>query len=61
MNQLWRQGPEWLHVGGEPYVETEPPSMPEECMVELKTRVARSLTLVNTVSKCVVSELIDCK
>ena len=61
VNQLWRQGPAWLHVGVEPYVETEPPSMPEECIVELKTRVARSLTLVNTVSKCVVSELIDCK
>ena len=50
-----------VRFGVEPYVETEPPSMPEECIVELKTGVARSLTLVNTVSKCVVSELIDCK
>ena len=62
VNQLWRRGPEWLYTGvAESCVETELPSMPEECVVELKTKPTRSLTLVNTVLECCVSKQIDCK
>ena len=61
VNQLWRQGPEWLYVGVEPCTETESLSMPEECTMELRKRAARALTLVSTVSKHGVGELIDCK
>ena len=35
--------------------------MSEQCVAELKTRMAQSLALVSTASRCVVSELIDCK
>ena len=55
VNQLWRQGPEWLYVGVEPCVKTTSLSMPEECTVELRTKATRALTLVSTVSKSGVS------
>ena len=62
VNQLWRQGPEWLYAGVEPCAETKPLStMPEECTTELRKCSARALTLVTTISKPVVSELIDSK
>ena len=35
--------------------------MPEECTMELRKRASHALTLVNTVSRTGVSELIDCK
>ena len=39
VNQLWRQGPEWLLVGVNPCSEPQMPSaMPEECSLELKAK-----------------------
>ena len=61
VSQLWQQGPEWLCVGLETCDETNPQSMPEECTMELRKGASHALTLVNTVSKTGVSELIDCK
>ena len=62
VNQLWRQGLEWLYARVEPCAETNPLStMPEECTMELRKCSVHAITLVTTISKPLVSELIDCK
>ena len=57
-SELWREGPEWLHVNPCSDIELESLSMPEECAAELKR--SGTLVLVNTVSSSTVSDLIDC-
>lgn len=42
-------------------METEPPTMPDECTTELRTKAARVLTLISVDSRYGVSALIDCK
>ena len=61
VNQLWRQGPEWLLAGVNPCSEPQMPSaMPEECSLELKAKAARSTNLLATSAKYPVSQLIEC-
>ena len=60
MNQLWRQGPEWLYADV-PWVEPEPcTSMPGECAVELKGAPLPSLNLVTADFQGSISELMSC-
>ena len=47
VNQLWRQGPDWLGMDL-PWTDSEPACMPEECAVELKISGPQSLNLVTT-------------
>ena len=49
VNQLWRQGPDWLGMDL-PWTDSEPTCMPEECAVELKISGPQSLNLVTTAS-----------
>lgn len=42
VNQLWRQGLDWLHVD----VDSEPTCTPDECAVELKATAIQSHNLV---------------
>ena len=47
MNQLWRQGPDWLGMDL-PWTDSEPICMHEECAVELKVSGPQSLNLAIT-------------
>lgn len=59
VNQLWRQGPEWLCINTNPPSTSEELPMPEECLVELKAKSAQSLNLLSTDETCSISGLID--
>ena len=60
VNQLWRQGPEWLYADV-PWVEPEPcTSMPGECAVELKGTPLPSLNLVTADFQSSISDLMSC-
>ena len=62
MNQLWRQGPEWLNEDFvAPHTEFETDAMPEECSVELKASTMRSLNLMITDSRSGIDDLMTCQ
>ena len=62
VNQLWRQGTDWLLTGVDSCPEVEVPStMPDECSSELKAKALQSHNVVTTDTKGPISQLIDCK
>ena len=60
VNQLWRRGPDWLHVDV-PSTDSEPTCMPEECAAELKVTAVQSHNLVTTDAQGSVDNLLSCK
>ena len=62
VNQLWRQGPEWLLKDSiTPHSEIETDSMPEECYSKLKARAMKSLNLITTDPRGTIDGLMTCQ
>ena len=61
VNQLWRNGPEWLGNRLTPQEETDVVDMPEECATEMKAKSQTAHSLLAPNSKPTVGEIMDCK
>ena len=60
-DELWRSGPDWLHRSSSRQEEAEPSTVPEECLVEMKSMAAKSVhTLVATERHPILGWVIDC-
>ena len=57
VNQLWRQGPKWLHIGFDPTPQEQVRHMPEECAVELKA--TQSHTLMSVEPNVMIESIVD--
>lgn len=61
VNQLWREGPEWLkQISDTPHLESATDIMPEECAQELKA-TTKSLNLMTTDSRSTIDDLMNCQ
>lgn len=61
VNQLWRQGPEWLLTGSEHFEEPQSTVMPEKCVQELKSSTKVSHSMLTVERPATVAEVINCE
>ena len=62
VNQLWRNGPEWLTKDpATPQYDLEQDMMPDQCYPELRASAVKSLNLTSTDSQGTIENLMKCQ
>ena len=62
VNQLWRNGPEWLTKDpATPQCDLEQDMMPDQCYPELRASAVKSLNLISTDSQGTIESLMKCQ